>query len=212
MTCKEDCCTECYDDDRAFEFYLGYQTWPPTTSPGDGLTNAVVKTFPPTVTPLASPPAAENEELKADLLVHMDGFQERLADTSSHSYEAYMWLANTDTALDTLKGSEKEMRLLQRFGLVTFYLSTSPELDWKVSNGWKTSRHECEWYGISCAVSDTVTEISLPRNRLSGTIPPEIGLAGLGGKVSKLNLFGNNIGGNLPEQLGTFTHLEVLGK
>lgn len=138
----------------------------------------------------------------------MNAFEDRLSDTNSHAYEAYLWLANSDTSFDTLSSFRK----LQRFGLVSFYLSTSPELDWKVNYSWKSSQHECTWFGISCAVNDTVTEISLPSNRLAGTIPPEIALAGVGGRLGKLNLSGNNIGGELPVQIGTLTHLEVLGK
>lgn len=159
------------------------------------------------MSPVASAPLPENEDLKAFLLAHMDGFEDRLSDTTTHSYEAYLWLANTDTSFDTLDSFHK----LQRFGLVAFFISTSPEYDWKVPNNWKSSQHECTWFGISCAVDNTVvTEISLPSNRLAGTIPPEIALAGIGGSLGKLNLAGNNIGGKLPEQIGTLTHLEVL--
>ncbi len=53
------------------------------------------------------------------------------------------------------------------FGLVAFYLSTTAESDWKISNRWKTEQSECKWYGITCDDDGiTVTEISLPRNRM----------------------------------------------
>ena len=212
VSCREGCCDECFDDERPFEPYAGYQTWEPTESPV-ATAGSSIRTFPPTVSPVVSPPAVEDEELKADLLVHMNGFgEERLSDTNSHAYEAYMWLGNSDRGLDAVEGALKEMRKLQRFGLVTFYLSTSSELDWKISNGWKSDQHECEWFGISCAITDTVTELSLPSNRLSGTIPPEIALAGIGGKMSRLNLAGNNLGQELAKQVGFLSHLEELGK
>jgi Leucine-rich repeat (LRR) protein len=136
----------------------------------------------------------------------MNGFQERLDDTTSYAHEAYEWLAN-----DKITDSLNDFRKLQRFGLVTFFLSTSPnDTPWKVVNGWSTSEHECNWYGIYCAVNDTVTTISLPGNNLAGTIPPEIALASIGGKVKRFNLAGNSISGTIPIQLGTLTHLELL--
>jgi hypothetical protein len=59
-------------------------------------------------------------------------------------------------------------------------------------------------------VNDTVTTISLPDNNLAGTIPPEIALAAIGGKVTRFNLARNSISGTIPIQLGTLTHLELL--
>ena len=59
-------------------------------------------------------------------------------------------------------------------------------------------------------MNDTVTTISLPGNNLAGTIPPEIALAAIGGKVKRLNLAGNSISKAIPIQLGTMTHLELL--
>ncbi|KAL9184703.1 hypothetical protein ACHAXT_012673 [Thalassiosira profunda] len=164
------------------------------------------ESFHPTAAPvLSAPTLPENPALKADLLQHMSGFEENLSDPNSPAYQAYLWLANS-------KGFEELdlSRKLQRFGLVAFYKSTTPDYDWKVSNRWQTHQHECGWFGITCAVDDTVTEISLPRNRMSGSIPPEIALVGLGGQLGKLDLSGNHIGGELPEQLGTLTHLEML--
>jgi len=206
------CCTQCFGDESEFIPYGGYTTkgtYPPLiTSPALAATIVPGRNYPPTFSPIGSSPLVENPELKTFLLSHMDGFDQRLADTSSHAYKAYMWLANNDGSLNQLN----EMRKLQRFGLVTFLLSTTPEYDWKVSTNWKTQDHECNWFGISCAITDTVTELSLPSNRLSGTIPPEIALAGIGGKMSRLNLAGNNLGQELAKQVGFLSHLEELGK
>ena len=94
-----------------------------------------------------------------------------------------------------------------RFGLITFHLSTTPDFDWKVSTGWESEQHECSWYGISCSDNNTVSEISLPNNRLSGTLPHEIALAGIGEQLVYLDLSGNNIRGKLVPELGTFKSL-----
>jgi hypothetical protein len=192
--CEESCCTGCIDRMNGFQIQGGEA---------------------PTNSPSASPPAdngttqVENQQLYTFLLGHMDEFQQRLGDTESHAYKAYLWLANDDAYYNS---QNDDLRKLQRFGLVSFYLSTSSELGWKVSNGWSSPEHECSWYGIFCALNDTLTSISLPSNRLTGTIPPEIALAAIGGKVRFLNLAGNDISGEIPEQLGTLTHLELLGR
>ena len=98
-----------------------------------------------------------------------------------------------------------------RFGLITLYLSTTPDFDWKVSTGWITKKHECTWFGISCSDNNTVSEISLPNNRLGGTLPHELALAGIGEKIVYLDFSGNNIGGKIVSEIGTFKNLgEIL--
>jgi len=211
VACEESCCDKCFDDDSDFEYYGGHidGTYSPTSSPSTG-PQIPGRDSPPTASPVATsaPTQVENLGLRTVLLNHMSDsptLVDRLSNTSSHAYEAFMWLGNSRHFEDL-----DEFQKLQRYGLVTFYLSSTPEFDWKISNRWKTKDPECGWFGISCADNITVTEISLPSNRMSGTIPPEIALAGLGGKIGKLNLSGNNIGGKLVEQIGTLKHLEVL--
>jgi Leucine-rich repeat (LRR) protein len=206
-----ECCTQCFSDESEYIPHadIGHDVTspPPATTP----TVNVEQTGPPTIADRGIGASAliikqDNQKLRTFLLGHMNGFQERLDDTTSFAHEAYEWLAN-----DKITDSLNDFRKLQRFGLVTFFLSTSPnDKPWKVVNGWSTSEHECNWYGIYCAMNDTVTTISLPGNNLAGTIPPEIALAAIGGKVKRFNLAGNSISGTIPIQLGTLTHLELL--
>jgi hypothetical protein len=184
VSCEETCCTACFDSDSVNQ-----------SQNGDEATQTTGTT------------QVENQLLRTFLREHMDGFEQRLDDTQSAAYAAYMWLANDEAYNNNLDAFRK----LQRFGLATFFISTSPELDWTVLIGWLSSEHECDWYGIFCALNDTVTSISLPNNGLTGTIPPEIALAATGGAIRALNLAGNNISGEIVEQLGTMTHLELLG-
>jgi Leucine-rich repeat (LRR) protein len=151
------------------------------------------------------PSYEENPELKSMLIKHMSGLEENpLSDKESPSYKAYLWLANSSNLSEL-----DDFRLLRRFGLVSFYLATTPDFSWKIDSGWKTNDHECNWYGMTCD-SNEVAEISLPSNRLSGTIPPEFALGGLGGKVAVLDLSENSIGGSLPSELGDFHNLNIL--
>mmetsp|Transcript_9984 Transcript_9984/g.21610 ORF Transcript_9984/g.21610 Transcript_9984/m.21610 type:complete len:1577 (+) Transcript_9984:140-4870(+) len=214
VVCGEDCCDECFGDDSDFTFYQGYEdTDMPTSSPAAPLGTVVPgRNFPPTASPVttSAPTLPENPELKDDLLKHMKEsplFSDRLSDKNSHAYEAFLWLGSTPN-FDELD----EFHRLQRYGLATFYFSTNTDAGypWKISESWNSGEHECNWFGVSCEDDNTVTEISLPGNRLSGTIPPEIELVGLGNMLTTLNLSGNNIGGKLAVQLGALKHLEVL--
>jgi hypothetical protein len=99
------------------------------------------------------------------------------------------------------------LNCFNRFGLVSFYLSTAPDVDWKVSTNWQTKQHECTWYGITCSDDNTVSEISLPNNRLSGSLPHDLALVGVGGKIVYMDLSGNNISGKIVSEIGTLKNL-----
>jgi len=194
VSCPENCCTRCFTADDAEASYS--PTYEPT----------VIPTMNPTVDDV--PALLENDDLRLFLIEHMDGFEDSLSteNIGTAQYEAYLWLANSNN-LDELDVFQR----VQRFGLVAFYLSTTAESDWKISNRWKTEQSECKWYGITCDDDEiTVTEISLPRNRMSGTLPPEIALVGLGGKIEKLDLSSNQIGGAIPPQIGDLKNIEIL--
>jgi len=212
VICEESCCDRCFNDDSDFEFYggfNGFDTFPPTMSlPKDPQVPG--RDFPPTASPVttSAPTPKGNLELMDDFEKHLSSLPllvQRLKNTNSHAHKAFLWLGDSEN----LEGLD-EMRRIQRYGLVTFFHSTvADDINWKISTGWKSNDHECSWFGISCADNDTVSEINLQSNRLSGEIPPEIALAGIGNKISHLNLSGNHIGGTL-WAVGKLTHLEVL--
>jgi hypothetical protein len=81
ITCQEFCCSECFNDSSEYiesvaATYITTQV-PATSSQAQDLT-------------------IENPELKSFLLEHMDGFEDSLSDSSSPTYRAYLWLANSD--------------------------------------------------------------------------------------------------------------------
>ncbi|KAL3798526.1 hypothetical protein HJC23_011830 [Cyclotella cryptica] len=194
IICREFCCTECFSNSSEYVSYDDSDdgTYFPTLAPTSALQTQ-------------SPTVSENPELKAFLLKHMDGFQDSLSDVDLPAYKAYLWVANADNYSDL-----EPFNILQRFGLVSLYLSTTPDFDWKVSTRWQTKQHECTWFGIKCSDNNTVSEISLPNNRMSGTLPREIALAGVGGQMVYLDLSGNNIGGKIVSELGTLKKLAFL--
>jgi Leucine-rich repeat (LRR) protein len=180
VTCE--CCTKCYRY---------------------GEVHSIIEDAPPPDTIEQS--YEENAELKSMLIKHMTGLEANpLSDKESPSYKAYLWLSNSSNLSDL-----DTFRMLRRFGLMSLYLATTPVFSWKIDSGWKTNDHECNWYGVTCDGNE-VAEISLPSNRLSGTIPPEFALGGLGGKVAVLDLSENSIGGSLPSEMGDFHNLNIL--
>ena len=60
--------------------------------------------------------------------------------------------------------------------LESFYWATGGP-GWLRSDGWLTEPDECQWFGLRCE-GGKVTALSLPANRLTGTIPAEVGSLG----------------------------------
>jgi hypothetical protein len=78
---------------------------------------------------------------------------------------------------------------------------------WGDNFRWGTRNYVCTWYGVTCNRDGSVTRLLLHVNRLSGTIPPELGkLANL----ERLQLQGNNLTGTIPHELRMLTNHERL--
>lgn len=115
---------------------------------------------------------------------------------------ALFWLT-----IDTVKNSliVDEGSLVRRFVLALCFQSWHYfQKSWIREDGWMTSDNECVWFGIICDENDEILSISLPKNRLSGSIPTEIALFG---KLSTLNLNTNSIVGSIPTELGRLDSL-----
>ncbi len=89
--------------------------------------------------------------------------------------------------------------------LVAFYESTDGD-NWKNNRSWNETSTPCSWYGISCS-SGYVTELYLKSNKLTGTIPAELGNLS---SLQKLNLDWNQLSGSIPESLGNLSNLHYL--
>ena len=94
----------------------------------------------------------------------------------------------------------------QRAALEAFYVTTGGD-NWTNNENWLTDSPLDQWYGITTDQEGNVTEISLIRNNISGTIPPEVGdLKTLKG----LNLSYNDLSGDIPNELGNLEELTSL--
>ena len=101
--------------------------------------------------------------------------------------------------------------------LVTLYQSTGGA-NWDINTNWLSDRPIGEWHGVTTNSDGRVTDLILPGNNLTGTIPADLGeLAGL----STLNLgrywddseagyISNQLTGSIPSELGDLIDLRVL--
>ena len=95
---------------------------------------------------------------------------------------------------------------VDREALERLYHSTGGDA-WTNSSGWLTDSPLREWHGVTVGPNGRVDWLSLPRNGLSGPIPPELGnLANLTG----LSLSGNQLTGPIPPEMGKLALLERL--
>ena len=79
--------------------------------------------------------------------------------------------------------------------------------NWKNNDNWLSGRPIGEWHGVTTDRNDRVTELDLSENRLTGSIPAELGSLS---NLTLLYLWGNNLSGEIPPELGNLTHLELL--
>lgn len=80
--------------------------------------------------------------------------------------------------------------------------------NWQNNTGWLIANDTCTWYGVTCNVDSThVVEINLFANQLNGQIPSEIGYLT---ELKILALHSNDLYGNIPIQLAKLTKLEKL--
>ena len=91
--------------------------------------------------------------------------------------------------------------------LVEFYNETGGE-DWKSKDNWLTEDAGLNtWRGITIDAEGYVTEVSLPWNNLTDSIPPE--LSDLR-RLEVLSLYGNELTGRIPPELGKLTRVRNL--
>ncbi|MCV9389328.1 LamG-like jellyroll fold domain-containing protein [Reichenbachiella ulvae] len=107
--------------------------------------------------------------------------------------------SNTVEALTTNYSSSTDSA-----ALVTFYGSTAGEA-WV--NGWNVSQPMDTWYGVTLDANRRVTDLILPDNNLSGSLPAEIGDLT---ELRNLSIHSNSIAGTIPTEIGNLSKLEIL--
>ena len=90
--------------------------------------------------------------------------------------------------------------------LDSLYNKTGGE-DWNWQENWLTARSLNKWSGIATDEEGYVTEIYLPSNNLSDSIPPELGDLS---RLEVLGLYENNLTGRIPPELGKLKKVRQL--
>ena len=94
-----------------------------------------------------------------------------------------------------------------RAALIAFYNATGGATHWREAKNWNTSESIDKWQEVLTDLAGFVTELSLPGNNLSGTLPPELGDLT---HLRWLVLNGNELAGAIPDELGNLAQLRGL--
>jgi hypothetical protein len=94
----------------------------------------------------------------------------------------------------------------ERDALIALFNSTNGP-GWINKAGWNTVDPHCTWFGVSC-FENSVIELDLNGNQLSGPIPPELGNLS---NLRWLSLSDNQLGGPIPAALSNLSKLYELG-
>ena len=93
-----------------------------------------------------------------------------------------------------------------REALVALYEATDGP-NWVNNENWLTDAPLREWYGVDTDASGRVVALFLQRNRLVGTIPPDLGNLT---ELRRLRLGHNDLTGTIPSEVGKLTKLRQL--
>ena len=93
-----------------------------------------------------------------------------------------------------------------RAALVALYETTDGP-NWTDNTNWLTDTPLGEWYGVETDASGRVVALSLPENRLTGTIPPDLGNLT---NLTHLRFWANQLWGTIPPELGRLVSLRRL--
>ena len=122
-----------------------------------------------------------------------------------------VFLSKTDNLSDTLTIRQKGRTAYptpkeDRAALYILFQAMNGNT-WNNNTNWCTDKPLNEWYGVSTDSEGRVTRIDLGGNNLSGYLPEAISALT---ELRSLYLWSNNINGPLPESIGNLTKLENL--
>ena len=90
--------------------------------------------------------------------------------------------------------------------LAAFYEATNGD-EWRNNDGWLSDKPLDEWHGVETDARGRVVGLDLFGNRLSGSMPPEIGALE---NLEELDLRNNQLTGSIPPEIGALENLEEL--
>jgi hypothetical protein len=164
--------------------------------------------FAPIAAPVLTPDDVPNLEQLIDFFSNQDPATAlAILDEESPQYRAMQWL-ESDVQQNEYTFASSLDRIFQRGTLAIFYYSTLGDVQWTTRTGWlDPTASECTWYGAVCAADTTTVQLlQLGANNLGGEIPREVGMLT---NLETLELHENGIGGTFPSRLGQLTLLSA---
>jgi hypothetical protein len=160
----------------------------------------------PSTTPSSAPTSLQVYLLELLSAAAPDSVIIILDDFNSPQATAFEWLQ-----LNTIRATQSDRIILQRFALATLYHSTSGA-QWRRNDGWLTEENECLWYTRSllspCNSLGEYTHLNLPSNSLAGSLPGELAL--LAPSLQTLSVPTNSLISGIPTVIGQLSKLESL--
>ncbi|MCY3679689.1 MAG: hypothetical protein OXH66_19160 [Gemmatimonadetes bacterium] len=113
------------------------------------------------------------------------------------------WLA----AIPSHEGTETECSSLSDRETLELLYGAVGGAEWKDDENWLSDRPLGEWTGVETDTVGRVVALRLPRNDLTGRLPPQLGYLD---QLRELDLSGNRLEGPIPAQLGDLSGLTLL--
>jgi len=93
----------------------------------------------------------------------------------------------------------------ERSALMDLYYSTNGS-EWENNDGWGSGNY-CDWYGVVCNDTQSVKELNLYDNQLTGKIPNSIGNLT---SLTKIAFSNNQLTGEIPSSISSLINLKIL--
>jgi Leucine-rich repeat (LRR) protein len=189
--------------------------WNANSAPGSQDPAAPVVSPQPSLAPTNVPTSVVFALVTDEILEEFGGETSlSLQDWNSPQTKAARWIGEEDQTFDfpLAAGPSVRQAFRQRYALAVFFYSTGGIESWMDDLGFLSDLHECDWASVSSSkgvgcLNLVATEINIPSNGLSGSIPPEFGALE---RLERLFLPDNGITGSLPYQLYQLTSLSTL--
>jgi hypothetical protein len=178
----------------------------PSVAPSSSSYPSNVPSTSPSTKPSSAPTSLQVYILDLLSAAAPDSLISMLDDFNSPQATAFEWLQ-----LNTIRATQPDRIILQRFALATLYYSTSGD-KWRRNDGWLTEENECLWYTRSllspCNSLGEYTHLNLPSNSLAGSLPGELAL--LAPSLQTISVPTNSLIGGIPTAIGQLSKLESL--
>jgi hypothetical protein len=178
----------------------------PSTAPSSSSNPSSAPSTGPSTTPSSAPTSLQVYLFDLLSAAVPDSVTSILNDFNSPQAAAFEWLQP-----NTIRATQSDRIILQRFALATLYYSTSGD-QWRRNDGWLTEENECLWYTRSllspCNKLGEYTDLNLPSNSLAGSLPGELAL--LAPSLQTISVSTNSLIGAIPTAIGQLSKLESL--